>query len=85
MTESQYQILLVLSLFLWAAFVWGQHKQWKAMIMIAEELERQGKKINLIDNEKGTTIDTLRKVVGEVEFVRNILCLGTERKKNDIT
>lgn len=85
MTESQYQILLVLSLFLWAAFVWGQHKQWKAMIMIAKAIDRQEKEIEAIENQKGTTIDTLRKVNGEVKFIRDILCLGVERKKNDIT
>lgn len=85
MTESQYQILLVLSLFLWVVFAWGQNKQWKAMIMIAKELDRQGRRLDSIDDEKGTTIDTLRKVIGEVKFIRDILCLGVERKKNDIT
>lgn len=83
MTETQYQILLVLSLFLWVVSIWGQHKQWKVMIVMARMLDDQNKEIRAIDNQKGTTIDTLRKVVREVELIRDILCLGSERKKND--
>ena len=55
------------------------------MIMIAKAIDRQEKEIEAIENQKGTTIDTLRKVIGEVKFIRDILCLAVERKKNDIT
>lgn len=67
--------------------LYGQYMQWRAMKMMAEEINKLREEILSIHREKGTVIDTLRSVVDHTGMLERILLSqrkeATNEREND--